>query len=358
MPKRYKNILITGGAGFIGSNASAHFLEKGDNVTVFDNFSRKGSETNAKWLTDHYPKNVEIVNADIVVNKKVLSRLVEKSDAVLHLAGQVAVTTSVRDPRNDFKVNAYGTLNVLEAIRMSSNKPALVYSSTNKVYGEMLDTKVLMNKTRYTYKDYPNGISEKSQLDFHSPYGCSKGCADQYVKDYAKIYGLKTVVFRQSCIYGPRQMGIEDQGWVAWFVIAALNKKPITVYGDGKQVRDLLYIDDLCEAYELALNNMNKISGEVFNIGGGVKNTLSVWEELAPILERYLSMKINVSYSNWRPGDQKIFISDITKIKKALGWEPKTSVEDGIIKLCEWVKNNKAAFRYLSSQSVLSPFPG
>lgn len=352
MSKKYKNILITGGAGFIGSNAAAYFLKKGIKVTILDNFSRKGSEINAEWLVSQYPKNIEIIRADITINQKILARLVEKSDAVLHLAGQVAVTTSVDDPRQDFKVNAYGTLNVLEAIRQSSNKPPIIYSSTNKVYGEMLDVKVVKQKTRYAYKDKPNGISEEVQLDFHSPYGCSKGCADQYVKDYANIYGLKTVVFRQSCIYGPRQMGIEDQGWIAWFIIATLNEKPLTVYGDGKQVRDLLYIDDLCEAYELALINIDKINGEVFNIGGGIKNTLSVWSELGPILEKYLTKKIDVSYADWRPGDQKIFVSDISKIKKMLGWYPKTNIEEGIYKLYHWVSDNKKAFKYINNPDL------
>jgi len=338
-----KTILITGGAGFIGSNSTAYFLKKKKDVIIFDNFSRDGSKKNLKWLKS-LGGNLEIVKADLRYNQKILNRLVKKSDVVIHLAGQVAVTTSVENPREDFDINALGTFNVLEAIRKSKNKPSIVYSSTNKVYGGMEGVRVKELKNRYVYKDYSNGVSEKFPLDFHSPYGCSKGAADQYVRDYARIYGLKTVVFRQSCIYGPRQFGIEDQGWVAWFIIAAMLGKSITIYGDGKQVRDLLYIDDLIKAYELAFKNINKIKGEVFNLGGGSKFTMSVWKELQPLLEKYLGKKIKVTHSDWRPGDQKIYVSNTRKMKKLLGWQPKITVEEGVKKLCDWVKKNKNLF--------------
>ncbi|MFC1649268.1 GDP-mannose 4,6-dehydratase [Patescibacteria group bacterium] len=333
-----KNILIIGGAGFIGSNASKYYLENGDKVIIFDNFSRKGCKSNIQWLQELGGK-LQVVEGDIRHNTRVLRRIVAEANKVLHLAGQVAVTTSVENPLEDFEINAGGTMNVLEAIRKSDNKPPLIYSSTNKVYGGMENAKVAEKKTRYVYKSFPYGISEEFPLDFHSPYGCSKGASDQYVRDYARVYGLQTVVFRQSCIYGPRQYGVEDQGWLAWFIIALLNNKKITIYGDGKQVRDVLYIDDLVKAYDLAFENMGKISGSVYNVGGGPKHSLSVWCELRPILEDLLDKEIEVDYGGWRPGDQKIFISDIRKIKKDLGWSPKIEPKKGIKRLLGWVKH-------------------
>ncbi len=333
-------LLITGGAGFIGSNSAAYFLKKKWDVVVLDSFSRPGGRENVGWLKSLGGK-LQIVEADICKNQRILSREVSKTDSILHLAAQVAVTTSVENPRKDFEINALGTFNILEAIRKSKNNPSLIYSSTNKVYGGMKDVGVKELKTKYTYCDFPHGISENFPLDFHSPYGCSKGAADQYVRDYARIYGLKTVVFRQSCIYGPRQFGVEDQGWVAWFVIAASLGKPITIFGDGKQVRDILYIEDLVKAYELAFNQMDKIKGEVFNIGGGSKFTMSIWKEFQPPLEKHLGGKINVFRSNWRPGDQKIYVSDIRKAKKMIGWQPTVTVAEGVKKLCLWVSQNE-----------------
>lgn len=337
------DILITGGAGFIGSNLASFYLKKGVKVSVFDNFSREGSKKNIKWL-ESLPGNLKVVKADVSYNKGALKREIGRTDAVIHLAAQVAVTTSVEKPREDFQVNALGTFNVLEAIRKSRNKPPIIYSSTNKVYGEMKGVKVKKMHRRYEYVDYPKGINEKFPLDFYSPYGCSKGAADQYVHDYARIYDLKTVVFRQSCIYGPRQFGIEDQGWVAWFIIAALTSKPITIYGDGRQVRDLLFVEDLVRVFDQALLKIDKIKGEVFNIGGGPNNKMSVWTDFEPLLEKYLGLKIAVKWSGWRPGDQKIFVSDIRKAKKLLNWEPKVSVETGIEKLCRWAMINKHLF--------------
>lgn len=339
-----KTILITGGAGFIGSNTAKYFLDKKKRVIILDNLSRSGSKKNLKWLKS-LNGNLKIVKSDIRYDRKVLDYLVTESDAVIHLAAQVAVTTSVENPREDFEINALGTLNILESIRKSNNKPAIIYASTNKVYGGMKKVKVVELKNKYKYKNYPHGINEGFPLDFYSPYGCSKGVADQYVRDYARIYGLRTVVFRQSCIYGPHQFGVEDQGWVAWFIIAAVLGKAITIYGDGKQVRDLLYVDDLVKAYELAFNNINKVKGEVFNLGGGPDFTMSVWKEFQPLLERYLKKKIRVTYSDWRPGDQKIYVSDIRKARKLLNWAPNVSVEMGINKLCNWVKENKILFK-------------
>jgi CDP-paratose 2-epimerase len=262
---------------------------------------------------------------------------------VLHYAAQVAVTTSVTNPREDFEINALGTFNLLEAVRETKSDPIVMYSSTNKVYGGMTDIRIVEKKGRYAYADYPKGISESRLLDFHSPYGCSKGTADQYMIDYQRIYGIRTVVFRQSCIYGYRQFGIEDQGWVAWFTIAAMLGKKISIYGDGKQVRDVLFIDDLLDAYEAAIKNIDRVKGQAFNIGGGYRNTMSLLELLS-FLEKFFGKKIPIKYADWRPGDQPVFVCDITKAKKLLGWEPKINPEQGVRKLYEWVKDNKKLF--------------
>lgn len=336
--------LIIGGAGFIGSNLADHFLNKKHDVTILDNFSRKGTVTNTDWLKSNHPR-IKIIKGDIRRDSGELKREIEKNDVVFHLAAQVAVTTSVVNPREDFEINALGTLNVLEAIRHSKNRPILVFSSTNKVYGRMEEVGVVEEKTRYRYKNLPLGVSERKNLDFHSPYGCSKGAADQYVRDYARIYGLKTIVFRQSCIYGPRQFGAEDQGWVAWFIIASVLGWPITIYGNGKQVRDLLYIDDLVKAFELAIKKFKTTSGQIYNIGGGPDNTLSIWKEFGPLIEKLLGQKIKVKYADWRPGDQPVFISDIRKAKKEFGWEPKIGVDKGIKNLFNWVLKNKKLFK-------------
>lgn len=336
--------LIIGGAGFIGSNLAYHHLKKKDQVILFDNFSRKGANLNLRWLRSSFP-NIEVVRGDIRRDKKKLLKAVSKAELIYHMAAQVAVTTSVADPLTDFEINAMGTLNVLDSIRRAGNHPVLFFASTNKVYGKMEDLRVVENEKRYRFFSLNQGIDERRNLEFYSPYGCSKGAADQYVLDYARIYGLKTVVFRQSCIYGPWQFGVEDQGWVAWFIIAALLGKPITIYGNGKQVRDLLYIEDLVHAFELARKNINKVKGQAFNIGGGPKFTLSIWKEFGPILERLTSKKIKVSYEGFRPGDQLIYISNITKAKESFGWEPKVSVNDGIARLYRWAVENKNLFK-------------
>jgi CDP-paratose 2-epimerase len=269
---------------------------------------------------------------------------VQGHDTIFHLASQVAVTTSVKDPRTDFEINALGTLNVLEAARLAARPPAVFFASTNKVYGGMEDVTVVEQPTRYAYRDMPAGVPENHLLDFHSPYGVSKGSADQYVRDYARIYGLKTVVFRQSCIYGPRQMGVEDQGWAAHFVIAAVMGRPITIYGDGKQVRDMLYIDDLVAAYLAALERINVVSGRIYNIGGGPANALSVWAEFGPLLERLTGNTIDVRRGDWRPGDQPVYISAIAKAEHELGWHPQVDVAEGIARLVAWVQENRDLF--------------
>jgi CDP-paratose 2-epimerase len=263
-------------------------------------------------------------------------------DVLLHLAAQVAVTTSVADPRTDFEINAQGTFNVLEAARRVPRPPIVVYSSTNKVYGGMDGVQVIANGTRYGYKDQPFGIGEDQPLDFHSPYGCSKGAADQYVRDYARIYGLRTVVLRQSCIYGPHQFGIEDQGWVAWFALCNLTQKPLTIYGDGKQIRDLLHVDDLIAAFDSAVERIEDVAGEVFNIGGGPDNTLSLLE-LLELLERITGSKTAHSFSDWRPGDQRVYISDVRRAQRLLDWRPTLPPEEGVRCMLAWMTANRDA---------------
>lgn len=331
-------IIITGGAGFIGCNAASYYLSQKADVIVFDNFSRFGAIDNMSWLED-IGGNLTVIRGD-VRNTNDIEKLVgflKTADAVLHLAGQVAVTTSIIRPYNDFEINALGTLNMLEVMRTAKSKAKLIYSSSNKVYGSMQDIKVVQDHTRYRYENLAFGVSEERNLDFHSPYGCSKGSADQYVHDYARIYGLDTVVMRQSCIYGPRQYGIEDQGWMAWFMIASKVGKPLTIYGNGKQVRDVLYVDDLISAYDMAIKAGNKTKGGIYNIGGGLDHTLSVWHEFEPILNTFIQKPKRVTYKKWRLGDQKVYISDIRKAKKDFGWEPKTGLQDGISQLYRWV---------------------
>src|SRR5262245_40595332 len=272
-------ILVTGGAGFIGSNLVHNLLSAGRHVTVFDALLRKGTEHNLAWLRGQHPNGrFRFVQGD-VRDFAALRAAAADADVIYHLAGQVAVTTSVEDPRTDYEINALGTFNVLEAARLSGRRPTVVFTSTNKVYGGMEDVAVVERTTRYEYRDLPDGVAESRPLDFHSPYGCSKGAADQYVRDYHRIYGLPTVVFRMSCIYGPRQFGNEDQGWVAHFLIAGLTEQPLKIYGDGKQVRDLLFVEDLVRALRLAAKKIDATAGQVFNIGGGPANSLSVWRE-------------------------------------------------------------------------------
>jgi CDP-paratose 2-epimerase len=265
-------------------------------------------------------------------------------DVVLHLAAQVAVTTSVENPREDFEINAWGTFNVLEAIRELRIDPIMLFASTNKVYGEMEHVEVVEEAQRYRYKDLPEGAPLDTPLDFHSPYGCSKGAADQYVRDYARIYGMRTIVFRNSCIYGQRQFGVEDQGWVAWFCIAAVLGKPITIYGDGKQIRDILYIDDLVAAFQQAIAHIDVTQGQVYNIGGGPDNTLAIWSEFGPLLQRLAGRPIPVTYADWRPGDQHVFVADISRAHHDFGWQPTIGVEQGIERLYHWVVANKDLF--------------
>jgi CDP-paratose 2-epimerase len=339
-----QNYFVTGGAGFIGSNYINRLLERGEKVTIYDNLSRAGARRNLDWLKEKFGDNaVRLVVGD-VRDAALLTDSCREADVIVHLAAQVAVTTSVVQPREDFEVNALGTFNVVEAARLSDRQPAVLYASTNKVYGGMEDVKVVERETRWEYEDLPFGCSESQPLDFHSPYGCSKGTGDQYVRDYARIYGLRSVVFRQSCIYGPRQFGVEDQGWVAWMVIAAVTGRQITIYGDGKQIRDVLWVDDLLDAYDAALLHIDRVKGQVYNLGGGPGNTMSIWTEFGPMLEGLLGTKIPVARGDWRPGDQRVFVADIRKAEREFGWKPKVGVEEGVGRLFEWVNENKNLF--------------
>jgi CDP-paratose 2-epimerase len=339
-----KHYFVTGGAGFIGSNYVHRLLQRGEKVTLFDNLSRGGAARNVAWLEESFGKNAFNLIVGDVRSADLLTEAARQADVFVHLAGQVAVTTSVTNPREDFEANALGTFNALEAARLSERRPVFIYSSTNKVYGGMDDVRLVEEATRWRYADLPHGCDETRPLDFHSPYGCSKGAGDQYVRDYARIYGLPTVVFRQSCIYGPRQFGVEDQGWLAWMTIAAVTDRPITIYGDGKQVRDVLHVDDLLNAYDTAVDKIELVKGEVYNMGGGTRNVLSVWAEFGHILERLLGRKLQVARSDWRPGDQRVFYADYRKAERELGWQPEIDLEEGIERLFEWVKNNQGLF--------------
>ena len=336
-------LLITGGAGFIGCNLAAHFIRAGHAVTLFDNFSRRGSEANLAWLRGTLGEGFAVRRGD-VRDADAIAQAARGQEAIFHLAGQVAVTTSVVNPREDFEINALGTFNTLEAARAAGTQPLFIYTSTNKVYGGMEDEVVREAETRYEFERLTQGVPETQPLDFHSPYGCSKGTGDQYVRDYHRIYGLPTIVFRQSCIYGLRQFGVEDQGWLAHFAISAALGRGVTIYGDGKQVRDVLFIDDLVRAFEMAMARRDRTAGQVYNLGGGPGSQLSVWRETGPLLESLAEEPIPVHYGDWRPGDQRIYVSDIRKAKADFGWEPLVTPEVGVRRLWEWIRANTALF--------------
>ncbi|MBP7654867.1 NAD-dependent epimerase/dehydratase family protein [Candidatus Dependentiae bacterium] len=339
MKIKNKNIVITGGAGFIGTNAVNYFA-KNNNVTVIDNLSRTGTKYNLQYLKKKF--DIEFYKID-VSDKKTLSNFFKtrkKTDIVLHLAGQVAVTTSIVNPYEDFITNSAGTLNLLESLRENKIKPVVIYSSTNKVYGNLSFIPVKELKTRYIFKNLNcKGVRETENLDFYSPYGCSKGSADQYVKDYCRIYGIPTIVFRQSCIYGDFQYGVEDQGWAAWFMAALLLNKKIRIYGTGKQVRDILYISDLIDAYKKSIEQINDTAGSVFNIGGGIENAVSIIEYLNYIFEKY-NLNSELEFNDWRQGDQQIYISNNSKFSELTNWTPEISYHDGIDRLYKWLKSN------------------
>lgn len=339
-----RHYLITGGAGFIGSNYARRLIQRNEQVTIFDNLSRAGAPRNVDWLKSQFGDDAFRLIVGDVRSADQIAEAAREANIIVHLAGQVAVTTSVTNPRDDFEANALGTFNTLEAARTSGCDPIFIYASTNKVYGGMEDVKVVEEATRWRYADLEHGCPETQPIDFHSPYGCSKGAGDQYVRDYARIYGLRSVVFRQSCIYGPRQFGIEDQGWLAWMIIAAVTGRRITIYGDGKQVRDVLHVEDLLNAYDAAIEKIEIAKGQIYNMGGGASNVMAVWAEFGPLLERLLGKKIEVAHADWRPGDQRVFYADTRKAKRELGWEPKIILEEGIERLFHWVKENQELF--------------
>ncbi|QVW34099.1 GDP-mannose 4,6-dehydratase [Geobacter sulfurreducens] len=338
-------LLITGGCGFLGSNLASHAIARGDELVVFDSLYREGSEKNLDWLRRQ--GEFTFVHGDIRNSHDVESVVrTFKPDAVFHLAGQVAMTTSIANPRMDFEVNALGTLNLLEALRVNAPDASVIYSSTNKVYGDLEQYTYHETETRFECIDRPNGFDESSPLDFHSPYGCSKGTADQYLLDFARIFGMKTVVFRHSSMYGGRQFATYDQGWIGWFCQKAVECRagkllePFTISGTGKQVRDVLHGDDMIRLYFSALDQIEMIKGEVFNIGGGRENSLSLLELFA-ILEEITG--VNLSYRRLPPreSDQRVFIADITKVRRMLGWEPLVKAREGVSRMVEWVSGQR-----------------
>uniref|UniRef100_A0A7V0Z6S6 SDR family NAD(P)-dependent oxidoreductase n=1 Tax=candidate division WOR-3 bacterium TaxID=2052148 RepID=A0A7V0Z6S6_UNCW3 len=342
--------LITGGCGFLGSNLASEVLKRGDDLVVFDNLSRLGSYKNLDWLRNQ--GDFQFIHGDIR-NREDIEKIVKESkpEVIFHCAGQVAMTTSVKNPRLDFEVNALGTFNLLEAVRNYSPESIIVYSSTNKVYGDLGWVRYEESETRYITPDFPNGFPENIPLDFHSPYGCSKGTADQYMLDYARIYGLRTVVFRHSSMYGSRQFATYDQGWLGWFCQKALEtrkgilKEPFTISGNGKQVRDVLHEDDVVELYFKTLENIERTKGQVFNIGGGMENSLSLLE-LFQILEREFDIKLNYTKLPPRTSDQKVFVADVNKAKNLIGWEPDIEKIKGIRQMTDWLSHN---FKFINT---------
>lgn len=338
-------ILINGGCGFLGSNLASYGIKNGYEITIFDNLSRLGASKNLDWLNSL--GKMHFVTGD-TRNKNDVETLIKngKFDTIFHLAGQVAMTTSIDNPYKDFETNVCGAINVLDSVRKYSPNSHILFSSTNKVYGDLEYYTYEETDKRYICKEFPNGFDESISLDFRSPYGCSKGAADQYMLDYYRTFGIKTTVFRHSSMYGSRQFATYDQGWVGWFVAKAIEKKhdnnvkPFTISGNGKQVRDILNNIDMINLYYMAAENTEKVSGKAYNIGGGVKESLSLLE-LFDVLNDMLGIKLEYAELPWRLSDQKVFIADLTKIKNDLGWEPKVSAVDGISKMIEWVKEIK-----------------
>jgi CDP-paratose 2-epimerase len=332
-------VLITGGCGFIGSNLADRLAMDGANVLLFDNFARAGARENAQWLKLRHGDRIRITAADIRDPIPVIDA-VREACAVLHLAAQVAVTSSVDSPLDDFEINARGTLNVLEAVRLHNAEAALVFASTNKVYGRLIDDQQLdRSDLRYVPSDrrLASGITETAPLDFYSPYGCSKGAADQYVRDYARVFGLRAAVMRMSCIYGPRQFGNEDQGWIAHFVLSALRGEPLTIYGNGCQVRDALFVSDAVEAWLAVVQNIDTARGRIFNLGGGNANSISLLE-LIHLIERLTGYVVKHDFADWRPGDQPWYVTDTGALSSTVGWVPQVGLEDGLVLLQEWLK--------------------
>jgi CDP-paratose 2-epimerase len=337
-------VVITGGAGFIGTNLAHRLLTQGYRVILFDNLSRRNVEENVRWLTATHGDKVMLERGD-VRDRAAVRNVVADAYVVFHFAAQVAVTTSLVDPRYDFEVNVGGTLNVLEALRSLASPPPLVFTSTNKVYGALADVSLIEHEARYEPLDLVvrgRGVGERRALDFHSPYGCSKGAADQYVLDYARSFDLTTVVFRMSCIYGPHQFGTEDQGWVAHFILQALSGRPLVLFGDGKQVRDILFVEDLVDALLLAWANAERLRGHAFNIGGGPANTTSLLE-LIELIAALQGSRPTLEHSAWRTGDQRYYVSDHRGFKRTTGWSPQIDIQAGVTRLYSWLADNRRA---------------
>ncbi len=332
--------LVTGGAGFIGTNLCERLLAEGGHVVIFDNLSRAGVEHNLRWLRNRHGPELRVEIGD-VRDAAAVARAIRGVDRVYHFAAQVAVTTSLVDPVQDFEINARGTLNVLEALRARPDRVPLVFTSTNKVYGQLADVSLESTSSRYRPADGSAGFDEKRRLSFHSPYGCSKGAADQYVIDYTHTYAIPATVLRMSCIYGPHQFGNEDQGWVAHFILRALRGEPITIYGDGRQVRDILFVDDLVEALLLAGEPQPDLRGQAFNLGGGPANTISLLE-LIEVLGRMRGAPLPVQYAEWRAADQRYYVSEPSLFSSLTGWQPRVGVEAGVRTLWHWLARYRA----------------
>jgi CDP-paratose 2-epimerase len=334
--------LITGGCGFVGSNIAAELIERGDRLVIFDDMSRIGAAENLKWLQSF--GQFEFVKGDVSKNAEVAQVIeITTPDVIFHLAGQVAMTTSMKDPRHDFVTNVLGSFNVLESVRLFCPGATIIYSSSNKVYGELSGIELCEEALRYSAVNYLTGIDESVPLDFQTPYGCSKGAADQYMLDYARAFNLNTVVFRHSTVFGGRQFATFDQGWVGWFCRQALeaqrdaSREPFTISGTGKQVRDLLFVDDCVACYFAAVDRIKTVRGHAFNIGGGMANSSSLLE-LFQVLEGELGIRLRYTQRPWRHGDQKFFVADNTKAERMLGWKPRTARDDGIVKAIAWAR--------------------
>jgi CDP-paratose 2-epimerase len=343
-PSRRRTVLVTGGAGFVGSNLAHALLAEGQRVRVLDDLSRPGVDRNLAWLAETHGDRLDVIVGD-VGDEATVDEAVRGVGAVFHLAAQVAVTTSIDDPRHDFDTNVVGTLHVLEAIRSLPTPVPIVFTSTNKVYGELEAVDLVAGALRYEPElngeaDY-HGVDESTPLDFRSPYGCSKGAADQYVLDYARTFGLPAVVFRMSCIYGPHQFGTEDQGWVAHFVIRALERRAITIYGDGKQVRDVLFVDDLVAAFRLAAAHADRLAGQAFNIGGGPEQATSLLE-LIDVIAELEGRRPQLTFAPWRLGDQRHYVSDTRRFTHAVGWRPTVGMAEGVRRLHAWLRADRS----------------
>ncbi len=359
---RFRSVVIFGGAGFIGSNLAHKLLETTDaKVQIFDNLSRCGVRSNLQTLQKAAGNSGRLqITVGDVRDAAMVERVVRPATEIYHFAAQVAVTTSVADPRLDFEVNLGGTFNVLEAARKFGRRPFILFTSTNKVYGEMASHGMVRQATRYAYES-TDGISETEPLDFHSPYGCSKGAADQYVRDYARMFGIPAVVFRMSCIAGARQFGNEDQGWVAHFLYSALQGTPLTIYGDGRQVRDVLCVDDLIRAFEMVRERLDATAGQIYNVGGGPANTISLLE-LMRLIEEFTGSRVEYETAPPRPGDQLVYITDCGKLRRHTGWEPRLSVRQTLARIYEWWKRNRELFEPVAQaqrvSAALQELPG